>query len=164
MRVSKNLLEQTAEDLMSRDLLVIPRHMSVKAAAQQLSSAGVTGAPVVDSNGRCVGVLSAMDVLRFLDQGPHAEQKCSSACFCSDWGLELDSTPVDDVERYMTTDVITASPETPIGTLARTMLDAHIHRVIVVDSQERPIGIVSSTDILAAVAAEDAQRASLSGV
>jgi len=42
----------------------------------------------------------------------------------------------------------------PIGDLANMMIDAHIHRVIVVDSNERPIGIVSTTDILAAVARE----------
>jgi predicted transcriptional regulator len=34
------------------------------------------------------------------------------------------------------------------------MLDAHVHRVIVVDRQGRPIGVVSSMDILAAVASE----------
>jgi CBS domain-containing protein len=39
--------------------------------------------------------------------------------------------------------------------LARAMLDAHIHRVIVVDELQRPIGIVSTTDILAAVANRD---------
>ncbi len=32
------------------------------------------------------------------------------------------------------------------------MTDAHIHRVIIVDDQGRPTGIVSSMDILAAVA------------
>jgi len=32
------------------------------------------------------------------------------------------------------------------------MIDAHIHRVIVVDEQQRPVGVVSSTDILSAVA------------
>jgi predicted transcriptional regulator len=42
--------------------------------------------------------------------------------------------------------------------LARMMLDAHIHRVIVVDEQNRPVGVVSSTDILAAVVAEDRHR------
>jgi CBS-domain-containing membrane protein len=31
-------------------------------------------------------------------------------------------------------------------------LDADIHRVIVVDKEDRPIGIVSSTDVLAAMA------------
>jgi predicted transcriptional regulator len=32
------------------------------------------------------------------------------------------------------------------------MVDAHIHRVLVVDDQNRPCGIVTSTDVLAAVA------------
>jgi hypothetical protein len=45
-----------------------------------------------------------------------------------------------------------APPQTPIGELARLMLDAHIHRIMVRDENNRPIGIVSSTDILAAVA------------
>jgi CBS-domain-containing membrane protein len=38
------------------------------------------------------------------------------------------------------------------SSLARRMLDASIHRVIVVDEDNHPIGIVSSTDIMAAVA------------
>jgi CBS-domain-containing membrane protein len=32
------------------------------------------------------------------------------------------------------------------------MVDAHIHRLIVAGAHRRPIGIVSSTDLLAAVA------------
>ena len=42
--------------------------------------------------------------------------------------------------------------EYPLAELARMMLDAHIHRVIVVDRNGKPIGLVSSTDILAVVA------------
>jgi len=52
----------------------------------------------------------------------------------------------------MTRDPVTAPRETRIQQLARTMLDAHIHRVVIVDEGERPVGIVSSTDVLAAVA------------
>jgi CBS-domain-containing membrane protein len=62
--------------------------------------------------------------------------------------------PADAVGRYMTTDVVTAGPQTPLPELARMMVDAHIHRVTVVDEQGRPVGIVSSTDVLAAVARE----------
>jgi predicted transcriptional regulator len=40
--------------------------------------------------------------------------------------------------------------------MARQMIDAHIHRTIVVHGNQKSIGIVSSTDLLAAVAyAED---------
>jgi len=47
---------------------------------------------------------------------------------------------------------VVVPPITPIQELARMMLDAHIHRIIVADERGRPIGIISSTDILAAVA------------
>jgi CBS domain-containing protein len=38
------------------------------------------------------------------------------------------------------------------------MLDAHIHRVVVVDKERRPLGVVSSTDVLAAVNYEGNRR------
>jgi predicted transcriptional regulator len=41
------------------------------------------------------------------------------------------------------------------------MIEAHIHRVIVVDERDQPIGIVSSTDILGAVAQADSQYSPL---
>ena len=45
-----------------------------------------------------------------------------------------------------------APASTPLVRLAQMMLDAHVHRVIVVDNEQKPVGIVSSIDILAAVA------------
>jgi CBS domain-containing protein len=41
---------------------------------------------------------------------------------------------------------------TDIRGVARLMLDAHIHRVGVVDEAHRLVGIITSTDLLAAVA------------
>jgi len=73
----------------------------------------------------------------------------------SDWQQPTENLPVSTVRRYMTTDVVTAAPDTCLPELARMMFDAHIHRVIVVDGQRKPIGIVSSTDILGALACAD---------
>jgi CBS-domain-containing membrane protein len=55
----------------------------------------------------------------------------------------------------MSTHLVTATPDTGIGELAQAMLSAHIHRIIILAEQGQPIGIVSSSDVLAAVAAED---------
>ena len=55
----------TAGDVMSRDLVVVPQHMSVREAARLLHRARVSAAPVVDERGRCVGSLSAADVFRW---------------------------------------------------------------------------------------------------
>jgi CBS domain-containing protein len=60
--------------------------------------------------------------------------------------------PTDDVCHYMTVNPVAVTPDTPIRALARLMLDAHIHRVIVAGEGGRPVGIVSSTDVLAALA------------
>jgi CBS domain-containing protein len=56
----------------------------------------------------------------------------------------------------MTADPVTARADVRVGELARLMLDAHVHRVIIADPTGRPVGIVSTTDVLAAVAREAA--------
>jgi CBS domain-containing protein len=66
--------------------------------------------------------------------------------------VDVDVLPADEVRTYMTADPIIVPPATKVSDLAQMMVDAHIHRVIVVDQRRRPVGIVSSTDILAAVA------------
>jgi CBS-domain-containing membrane protein len=172
------LLDLTAGDLMSRDVITIPTNMSMPAAARLLWQAGLSGAPVVDTDKRCVGVLSAADFLRWSGRqdglqpagtsefycpfavpgrGPVAREALAarpSQCICTDWQmLAVDTFPPEEVGNFMTTDLATASPDTPIGDLARMMIDAHIHRLIVVDDAGRPAGVLSSTDLLAALAA-----------
>ncbi len=148
----------TAAELMSRDVVLVPRQMSLRQAARLLSRSRISGAPVVDADGRCVGVLSATDFVHRTEKegGTASAPGGVPACACSDWQvMDVAAFPADEVGAYMTADPVTATPLTGIAELARRMLDAHIHRVIVVDDQHRPIGVVSSTDILAAVARTD---------
>src|SRR5262249_44023192 len=145
----------TAADLMSRPVQVIHENMPLQTAAHLLSQARITGAPVVDSDGRCIGVLSATDFMHWAEKGGRAEQvRCATPeCVCSDWQvMEVEYLPKDEVRWYMSDSPITVKSCTPIGVLARTMLDAHIHRVVVVDPERRPVGVVSVTDVVAAVA------------
>jgi CBS-domain-containing membrane protein len=146
---SKPFRMLTAADLMSRDVLTIPRHITLRAAAQMLSRARVSGAPVVDHRNRCIGVLSATDFIRWAEGG----EKGASNCVCSDWQMmDFDLLPAEEVANHMTTDLVTGTMSTGVTELARMMLDAHIHRIIIVDQLARPIGIVTATDVLAAVA------------
>ena len=81
------------------------------------------------------------------------EEKRKAVGFIAPWGeiVNLDACEGCVVSRYMTKGPVTVSLTTPIGEIAQMMIDAHIHRVLVAD-QNRPCGIVSSTDIMAAVA------------
>jgi CBS domain-containing protein len=98
-----------------------------------------------------VGVLSATDFVHWAQKGVRAG--VSQDCVCSSWQIvATDCLPKEAVRHYMTKDPVTVTSGARIGDLAQMMIDAHIHRVIVVDREHRPIGIVSSTDILAALA------------
>jgi len=145
------LLTRTAASLMSHSVHLIPRQMSIPGAAHLLTQAGVSGAPVVDDDGRCIGVLSTTDFLHFAEKGKasaHGQQNSITS-----WQvLEAEAEAEATVEDYMNHDPVTVAPDAHIGDIARMMIDAHIHRVIVVDERNCPVGIVSSTDILSAVA------------
>ena len=195
----------TAEDLMARDVVRLPQDMPLRDAALLLLRNQVGGAPVVDAEGRCIGVLTSIDVLRLahsrrdwqdpaapapssacdaqaarsdaegrgavvctLPQGSCPIQRsqldtdgleillCSQPnCVLTDWQIvEFEKLPGDEVARFMSANPVTAARTTPLPKLARMMVDAHIHRIIVIDSESRPIGVVSSTDVLGAVADE----------
>lgn len=201
----KPLTELTAEDVMAEDIVCLPSDTPLRHAARLLIKNQIGGAPVVDSVGRCIGVLSSIDFLRLAERranvtkpaAPPLPITCSfqtkhqtadgrdlilctlasGACpiqsrqrgpdgeallVCSqphsvlvDWQeVEVEKLPTDEVRQFMTPDPVTVTPETSIRTLARKMIDAHIHRVIVVDEQRRPIGVVSSTNLLAVLASD----------
>jgi CBS domain-containing protein len=198
--VTQSLRGLTAGKLMSFEVVTIPESLPVRDAARRLAAARVSGAPVVDESGCCVGVLSVTDIARWatLPPAPSAgpsrtcsfwEHGCGAAgedvAVCQlapgacalqrrqagpngkpltactqphgvcvgEWQvLEPAETSDGTVREFMTPDPVTASADTPIRSLTRMMIDASVHRVIVVDDAGRPVGIVSSTDVLAAVA------------
>jgi CBS domain-containing protein len=156
----KPLFRLTAGELMSPATARVPAGMSLRGAARLLAQAGVSGAPVVDADGRCVGVISATDFLRWAGKGKEADRPWPAVedAVCGWEVVAADGLPAGTVGRHMTADPVTVNVTVPLGELARMMLDAHIHRVIVVDRDRRPVGVVSSTDILAAVARADAVR------
>jgi CBS domain-containing protein len=161
---TQRILDITACDLMTHPVLTIPRKMPLREAACLLLRDRHGGAPVVDEQGRCVGVLSSTDFMRIASQRedaaptqieePHPAQPNG---FSTDWQVvDVDKLPAEEVRRYMMADPVTVLPGASIRMLARMIRDAHMHRVIVVDGEHRPMGIVTARDIMDALAdAED---------
>jgi len=151
--LTKPLTSMTAADVMCRDLVLIPKYMSLPRAAHLLNQNQVSGAPVVNEDGVCVGVLSSFDFVHWAENGHKIKQRCECRDISQPWQMVApENLPEDTVANYMTEFPVTATEETRINELARMMIDAHIHRIVVVDTEGRPTGIVSSTDLLAAVA------------
>jgi CBS domain-containing protein len=89
--------------------------------------------------------------------GGRAVQACREpSSVCLEWQMvEMEMLPAEDVRHYMTTEPVTVEPGTLIREMARRMLDAGVRRVIVTDSAGGPVGVVSVTDLVAAVAGAD---------
>jgi CBS-domain-containing membrane protein len=154
LTIHKTLFDLTADDLMSRDVVCIPSSTSLQDAARRLVESGISGAPVVDEAGRCLGVLSQTDLARFVARREpppmHEDEE-----FAADWQLsDVEDLPEDEVGRYLTRTVITASAQTPVSELAALMCDARVHRVLITAADGKVVGIVSSLDVLRAVAGD----------
>lgn len=149
LTMAKPFVELTAADLMSTPVVTIPNRMSLRDAARVLHRADIRGAPVVDDDGRCLGVLASSDFVTRTGGLTTSEELMT---FVGPHGEVVNLDTDCEVCRHMTTDMVTVDPSASVRELAQKMVDAHIHRVLVVDEDYRPCGVVTTTDILAAVA------------
>ena len=86
---------------------------------------------VTDKEGYLDGIVTRSDVLRAYAQS-------------EDWRT-------DTVERYMTRNVITVTPDTKLIDAANLLVNKHIHRVVIVREEEdgnRPIAVISDSDLV----------------
>jgi CBS domain-containing protein len=144
----QSLLALTAADLMISPVVTIPEGAPLREAARLLHRANISGAPVVDAAGHCIGVLSSSDFVTWAGNGRE------EVTFLAPWGemISVEDSPDDEIRHFMTVKPVAVAPTTPIGELAERMIDAHIHRLLVATEPGKPCGIVTSTDVLAALA------------
>lgn len=126
----------TVGDLMSPDPIVVWPDTSVTEVADVLDRSGISGVPVVDWNGYLVGVVSQTDLLRVrATEELWADRSRLSA------------------RHIMSQPVLTVTIDTRIDEAARLMESHHVHRLVVVDDDgESPIGVLSATDLIHAMA------------
>ena len=150
-----------AEDVMNPEVVSVSDDLPVQQLADLFVEKGISGAPVVNSTGRLVGVVSATDIIEKANNGDiivtdrsdsSPASRGSTERFDDEdtrrFHLEADGVLVRDI---MTPTVFTVSVNTPVSEVARTMLAGHIHRVFVT-SNSRMVGIISTSDMLQLVA------------
>lgn len=132
------------KDLMTREVLTLAPHTSVREAAEILATEHVSGAPVVRV-GRVVGMISAADLLDFIAQLPGDPEAVTGG---QDHGVLDDHT----VEEAMTrAPLTTIDPDAPANAAAELMQTEGIHRIPVVENGSL-VGIISTTDLVKAIA------------
>ena len=133
----------TAEEIMTRSLVTFRPEMRLFDAIALLLKHRISGGPVVDDDGKMVGILSELDCLKVLAAGE----------FYSD-----DHREEGHVRDCMTTVFHQVLPETDIYALAQTFLTESVRRLPVLRGTEL-LGQVSRRDVLRAMEALGERRA-----
>ena len=142
---TKAIHELTAADVMRRGV-VVPSDMTLRGAARLLSDGRVGAAAVTNSRGRCAGLLLAAALVRWLADGSRRPEPAS---VWSEWQMTVPEGG-DEVRRHMNTEPLTVAPDTPLVEEGRLALGDPSRRAVVIDGQHRPLGVLSSADVLSA--------------
>ena len=147
-----------AEDIMTRDMIVVQADWEIGKAVDILLSNHINGVPVVDKNGDLKGILCQSDlifqqkqvslppILTFLDSIiPLSSSKRLEK--------EFQKIAATTVEQAMIHNPVTVEPKTSINKIAALMVEKHFHTIPVVD-QNKLVGIIGKEDVLKTLANE----------
>lgn len=116
-------------DIMTRQCYSLIRSQSLAEAVAEFDRRCISGAPVVDEEGVVVGLLSRSGVSSFLARSSQTVAELTVAHVMQDFAFQ-------------------AYADDSVESLLETMLASRIHRMIVTDEEGRPVGIVTSMDLM----------------
>ena len=147
----------TAADVMNPNVLTVQEDMTAEELASFLIENEISGAPVQDPAGNLVGVVSVTDLARSVARGEDlAPDRSNPDFFVREWGETLSREDVEElrfgeagirVRDLMTPAIYSVDAQTPIPELAETLINSHIHRLLVT-SEGKVVGIVTTSDLL----------------
>jgi len=153
--LAENLARECLSDLTARDLMAQPpisllAHSSIPEALEFFILRGFHAAPVIDTAGRPVGVVSVTDLLRHdLDRGTHPSHDGESFTenFLPD-GFGVEEVDTARVEDIMTNMIFSLCPNEKLPEIIKKMLDLKVHQLYVVNQDGLLIGVLSTSDIM----------------
>jgi CBS domain-containing protein len=138
---------------MQTQVVVVAPGDSLAAVMRLFSDEGIHGAPVVDDEGRVLGVISTSDLLR---AAADAEEAARPGYGYFESGVETYPEGLEELvggddrraEDVMTDAIVSVDPTAGLAEVARTLRENRVHRVLVLDD-DALVGIISSFDLIA---------------
>ncbi len=154
--MSKHSVQVVAQNIMTPEPVCAEPSTTIRQLAHLFEENDVSGCPVVDSRGKVVGVVSKTDLIRRCSEGTAAippaylfEVVCERG---GANGVGDIADPIPEplicVQDFMSESVVTVRPNAPVHEIAALMSGKHIHRVVVVDEEHFPLGMITTLDVL----------------
>ena len=150
---------KTAKDIMTRDVVTVTPETDINAAAKILLDRDFNGLPVLDEEGRLVGVLCQSDLVVQQREFPLPSFFTLLGGFVALTSLSqlqraVDKMAATKVRQAMTPTPVSASPDTPVNKLADLMAEKKYHTIPVVEN-DNLVGVVGKKDILRLLASPE---------
>lgn len=138
-----------AADIMSKKVYSVSPETPIEEVRALLLANRISGVPVVNAENRVVGVVSETDIVfSLLHQEPHLADRLKEIVLP---GSQREEKRIGDTAaEVMTAPAITALANTPLMELTEIVTERRIKRVIIVDSENSLMGIVTQIDIVKA--------------
>jgi CBS domain-containing protein len=120
-----------ASDVMIKDVITVTESTPLKDVARMFVEKKITGAPVVNAEGKLVGVISETDIIRKTNN--------------------IGAWSPSTAGQIMTRPAVTVSPNETLQRVCEMMYNRRIHRVVVAEGEQIK-GILTTMDILRAIA------------
>ena len=142
-----------ARDVMVSPVITVKPSSSVREVAQTLLKERISAVPVVDDQGKLVGIISEGDLLHRAEAGTQRRHSWWLLGLVGDESLASEyikahSRKVADV---MTRKVVTAAPDSPLHQIAALLEKNSIKRVPIVENGQL-VGIISRANLVQALA------------
>jgi CBS domain-containing protein len=152
-------MAEIVREIMDTTPVAVAVDAPVDEVVNALRTHELPGLPVVDAEGRCVGIVTEADLVLPDDEGdlhiPHYINLFGGTVFLEPLGRfegRLRKAFASKAEDMMTRDPKTVGPDTTVREAARIIHESGHNRLPVVED-DRLVGVVTRVDVLGALAA-----------
>lgn len=135
-------------EVMTREVATVSAETPLKTVAEIMSRRRVSGLPVIDLQGKVMGIISDKDFLSHMGDGTaRTFMDVVSECL-KGGGCVAAPVRAKHAGDIMNSPAITVGQDTSVMDAARTLVEKGINRLPVVDEKGRLVGIVSRADVV----------------
>jgi CBS-domain-containing membrane protein len=137
-------MNATVKDVMSTHVIAVREIATFKEIAIRLHEHRVSAFPVIDSDNKCIGVVSEADLLA----KEAAEDEGSAATPGMTWDRDQSKAQAVTAGELMSSPAVTIGADEPVTRAARLMYARRVKRLPVTSEDGTLIGIVTRSDVL----------------
>ncbi len=122
----RGIEEIKAEEVMSKNLITVKHTTSIPDVAKIMVSKKISSLPVVDDEGKLSGIATKSDINTY---------------------FAYKGSRIYRVQDFMTSKPVTVKPSQPTFVAVHLMAEHGISRVVVIDKEKKPVGIITLSDV-----------------